>query len=116
VLDATFGQEASRKALASALARKQAEVIWIELTASDALIRRRLKGRDSQQQVVSDARLQDFSTLAAWYASPGDAELNNLLRVRSTGRVDTVMKRVLDELIDRRMDQVLASKSMPVRR
>lgn len=116
VLDATFGQEAVRKALASAFARKQVEVIWIELTASDALIRRRLKGRDSEQQVVSDARLQDFSTLAARYASPGDAELNNLVRVQSTGRVDTVMKRVLDELIDRRMDQVLASKSMTVRR
>ena len=110
VVDATFGQAAQRKSFASACAKKRIEVRWVELTASDALIRRRLKIRDSEPDVVSDARFEDFSILAGKYDAPGDSEMEKILRIPSTGRGDTVLKRVLDGLIDLQMDQVLASK------
>ena len=110
VVDATFGQVAQRKTFAKACAKKQIEVRWVELTASDALIRRRLKIRDSEPDVVSDARFEDFSILARKYDSPGDSEMEKILRIPSTGRGDAVLKRVLDGLIDLQMDQVLASK------
>lgn len=110
VLDATFGQPVYRKPLVSACEKNGIEMRWIELTASDGVIKRRLKTRDHAPNVVSDALSEDFSTLARNYDSPVDSELEAILRVRSTGQVETVLKRLLDGLIDLQMDQVLASK------
>ncbi len=73
VLDATFGQRAHRDALREALSERDIPRRFVEMTASDDVVRKRLRERESTAS-VSDARLENFAMLSAGYEAPDALE------------------------------------------
>ncbi|MBC8152458.1 MAG: AAA family ATPase [Bacteroidetes bacterium] len=70
VVDATFGQSTNRALFTEALIRQGVPYYFLEAQASETTIRQRLKQRDQQPHVVSDARLADFDRLNQAYQAP----------------------------------------------
>ncbi len=70
ILDATFARHEQRAALTARLARHHVAYRFIEAQAGDAALKRRLKARAAKTDEVSDARLEDFSTLTGLYGPP----------------------------------------------
>lgn len=81
VLDATFGRAGTRAALIKAAERSGASVKFIELIASDEVIKARLAARAGQADVVSDARLPDFEELNRTYEAPAELPPEQYRRV-----------------------------------
>lgn len=110
VLDATYRTAAERRRLKQVCKKEGISIRWVEMIASDATIKRRLKQRDREMDVISDARLSDFETLTRKYVSPKSGESASMLSISSHGQLDATLKRVLIGLIDQQMDHVLRSK------
>lgn len=74
VLDATFGARGERDALREALHAAGVGHRLVELTAPEAVVRRRLAERETEEGVTSDARLEDLAALAARFDAPDALE------------------------------------------
>lgn len=70
VLDATYSDPDRREALRSALRSANIPFAFVELTASDEVLRDRLATRDVETAAASDARAEDFDLLNARYEAP----------------------------------------------
>ena len=68
VLDATFSRRAHRDQLREALSGHT--IKFVEIVAPDEVIRDRLLYRDQADQVISDARIEDFEPLNRRYEAP----------------------------------------------
>jgi aminoglycoside phosphotransferase family enzyme/predicted kinase len=74
VLDATFGARRQRDALREALRAAGIGHRFIELSAPEEVVRRRLAARETADDVASDARLEDLAMLMACYQTPDALE------------------------------------------
>jgi predicted kinase len=74
VLDATFGARRQRDALREALRAAGIGHRFIELSAPEEVVRRRLAARETADDVASDARLEDLAMLMARYQTPDALE------------------------------------------
>ncbi len=101
VLDATFGRESHRKNLSKTVADAGGKVLFVELLANDALIRKRLADREENPETISDARLEDFDRLSANYESPEELGPDKLIRLRSTPSIEQTSEKLLLHLADR---------------
>ncbi len=99
ILDATFSRPDQRRAILEAIRECGSECRFLEITAPDDTIRNRLRSRESQPAVVSDARLEDFEILAARYSTPNSSEGITLASVSSDGPVDDTTLEALKELV-----------------
>lgn len=70
ILDATFSSRAQRDYLHTACAKAGISVQVIELEAEKDAIVNRLQAREGSGREISDARLEDFQTLAGAYEPP----------------------------------------------
>ncbi len=98
ILDATFG---SRKHRAELLRRCHAWGVtcrWVEVKAPDHQIQRRLRERERQRAVISDARLEDFPKLASSYEAPKELRDQGYMVVLALGPVSETLQRVLTRL------------------
>jgi aminoglycoside phosphotransferase family enzyme/predicted kinase len=77
VIDATFGSYKRRLALRNTLKSHRIRYRFIELTASDDAIKRRLFERQDSKNEVSDARLENFEMLNDNYHRPDARELTH---------------------------------------
>jgi hypothetical protein len=66
ILDATFGRKHHRRKVLRLAEELDANVVFIECTSSDPVIKRRLKNRDIRPS-ISDARLEHFENLKDAY-------------------------------------------------
>jgi aminoglycoside phosphotransferase family enzyme/predicted kinase len=99
VLDATFGRRRHRDALREALRRGRVFCCFVELDASDATIKSRLKQRETAAQVVSDARLEDFDRLCAHYEAPDALEDARHFTVAAEPSTEATLREALTHLI-----------------
>ncbi len=105
VLDATFGRRRDRDRLRAMIGETfspsgaPAGYRFVELVADGDLLRERLRHRESEASVVSDARLSDFDKLEARFETPEDEEDTALLRVSSAVDPEETHRRLLVGLV-----------------
>jgi aminoglycoside phosphotransferase family enzyme/predicted kinase len=100
ILDATFSSVSSRRKLKEKLAIQDAKLLFVEAQASDETIKDRLRSRNSQQDVVSDARLEDFATLDERYHAPNELDANQVIAVDTNRQVEETIEQLYQKLIE----------------
>lgn len=98
LVDATFGQSANRVLFTEALSRQGIAYYFLEVQASEATIRQRLKQRDQQPQVVSDARLDDFDRLNQAYQEPTEIPGTRFLAISTETSLEEGLSASLNQL------------------
>lgn len=81
VVDATFGQAAHRAVFVHALESLQVSYYFLEMQTSDEVIKQRLVQREKGEQVVSDARLEDFERLSQSYQVLKEIPAGHVIRL-----------------------------------
>ena len=103
IADATFGRLTYRKQLIDTAERVGADCLFVEAFAPDEVIAGRLRNRDGGEDVVSDARLEDFDRLARHYEPPNELTGRRLLRVDTTRSTAEILQTIFAHLIDRNL-------------
>lgn len=98
ILDATFSKLEHRNTFRQLMAEEGCEARWIEAQASDAVACDRLKERDHDEAVVSDARLEDYRRLSAGYEPPDELRPQEKLTIPADGRLGQVFSALLKDL------------------
>jgi aminoglycoside phosphotransferase family enzyme/predicted kinase len=101
ILDATFSSRESREKAIGEIQELGADYLFIESKASEQVIKSRLKERDQQDDVVSDARLEDFETLKSRYNSPTEIRKEHLISVLTDQPVEQTIRSLYLALADR---------------
>lgn len=101
ILDATFSDRISRKALVQKFRDMEINYLFIEATATEEVIKGRLKNRDQQDDVVSDARLEDFENLTSRYAPPTELAEQDLISVQTNQPIPQTISTIYSKLVDR---------------
>ncbi len=99
VIDATYSKRKDRDALRSALRRENYEYAFLEMTAEDETVRKRLGDRDRSGRQTSDARLEDFDQLSSRYEAPDDLEEALHVRIPTDDALETTIAETLKHLI-----------------
>jgi aminoglycoside phosphotransferase family enzyme/predicted kinase len=102
ILDATFGDRRYRDRLRSRLSAAGAKFLFVEVQASDRIVKGRLKARDGSAGEMSDARLEDFQALSDAYEPPSELPTREVLTARTgTASVDVTTAKILKALAAR---------------
>lgn len=101
IMDATFSSSSSREKLVQRFRELDIDYLFVETTAPDSVIKSRLKKRDEEDDIVSDARLEDFETLDNRYSPPTEMENENLISVQTDQPVEETIGTLYFELADR---------------
>ena len=88
LVDATFGQLTNRTMFTAALTSQGIPYYFLETQASELTTRLRLKQREHQPQVVSDARLNDFDRLNRAYQEPAEIPQKQFMAIRTETSLD----------------------------
>jgi len=99
VLDATYSRRSHRKALRTILRKRAIPYCFVELTAPDEIIRERLRKRNAEAAVVSDARLDDLPALRDRYEAPDALEDLFHITIDASGSVASTTQASLFALI-----------------
>ena len=99
IIDATFSRQSQRDQLRERLGELGVAHTFIELTAPDEELKRRLAARDAQNDVISDARSEDFEALTARYEAPSALEDARHVQVSATTDPDETTLSALKALI-----------------
>jgi aminoglycoside phosphotransferase family enzyme/predicted kinase len=98
VVDATFGQSAHRAEFKQAFDELQVPYYFLEMQASDEVIRKRLAKREQYRQVMSDARLEDFLTLSSAFQELAEIPAERLVRVDADLGTNEILAYVLKRI------------------
>ena len=98
MVDATFGQSTNRALFTEALIRQDVPYYFLEAQASETTIRQRLKQRDQQLYVVSDARLADFDRLNQAYQAPTEIPEHHFRAISTETSLDESLSVSLNQL------------------
>lgn len=104
ILDATFSDKSSRKKLIKRLEPLQATYLFIESRASDEVIKKRLKNREKQKRVVSDARLEDFDLLKKKYNPPVDIDDRHLIAINTENPLKNTLAELYTAFADKNIE------------
>ena len=99
ILDATFSKLEHRNAFKELMAVEGGNARWIEAYASEAVVCERLKERDQDAAVVSDARLEDYKRLSAGYEPPDELPPTEKLSFCADDKLDPVFSMLLRQLV-----------------
>lgn len=94
ILDATFSRPAQRRKVLRLAADGNARVVFIECTAPDHVLKKRLLQRENRPS-ASDARSVHFDMLKARYVSPDEVDADMRLKVDTTQPVHECLREVL---------------------
>ena len=100
ILDATFSKLEHRNAFKNLIAGEGCKVRWIEAYASEAVVFERLKERDQDEAVVSDARLEDYKRLSAGYVPPEELPPEVKISILADDQLDQVFSVMLRQLVE----------------
>lgn len=103
ILDATFNSVSSRNQLQEIAKEMDSRLLLVEARASDEVIRQRLRDREQQQGVVSDARLEDFDKLNERYQPPEEIDADRFTGINTERAVDQTLGELYRELVDRQL-------------
>jgi predicted kinase len=110
ILDATYSDREHRDILRRQMATAGFSVMWVESVASDATVRDRLRHRNRDRQVISDAREEDFEKLAAGYLAVKEIPNAELISIPTE---DTALKTQTD-LLQRLVQKNASSEPVDV--
>ena len=99
VLDATFSRPAQRTRLRAALRTADVPHVFVEVTAPDDELKRRLRRRSAEDATASDARATDFEMLTDRYEAPDALEDPRHVRVGTEGAPEQTTLNILKTLI-----------------
>jgi len=99
VLDATYSDPDRRDRLRTALRAADVPYAFVELTAPDEVLRRRLSDRSSASAYASDARAADLDMLSARYEPPTALESPFHVRIGTEDAPDDTTLAILQALI-----------------
>ena len=101
ILDATFSRRAQRDALREAMSLRGFNCVWIVADAPASLARERLRQREEEGGVVSDARLEDHEALDARFEPPDELPVENVVQVFTGLEIETTAGQMLAALATR---------------
>jgi hypothetical protein len=104
ILDATFSRASHRQKLIDLLDETGADGMFLELTASEKTLKKRLKDRRHQRSVVSDARLEEFDRLLESYDPPAEVPAKMHRSISSEQAIDDAMNELYVNLIERQFE------------
>jgi aminoglycoside phosphotransferase family enzyme/predicted kinase len=102
ILDATFSRRIHRDLLRRELERRKAGCRFLEVRAPEAVVRRRLKQREGDRRVISDARLEDMAMLNRSFERPVELPGGIRLTVDARGSVETSIIAAFHAMVDAR--------------
>ena len=103
IIDATFSSIRARNQLRAQICSLGAQINFIEITSSDETIKNRLRARDTSEEEVSDARLEDFQKLDDRYDPPNDSEGWSICSISSDVSVEETRFEILKHLVTRQL-------------
>lgn len=106
ILDATYSRKEERDNLVELLHTLNADYYFIEAKASDKVITKRLKLRESKEHVISDARLEDFEELIQYYQPPEELEPGHLIGINTAQDIDDTLSELFDLLITKQLKRI----------
>lgn len=98
ILDATFARRRQRADLRAKLARRGVTCCFLEVQAADTVVKRRLRARELQADVVSDARLEDYDALTGLYQAPKELKGSLCVAVQTGTSPEHTVARALARL------------------
>ena len=99
VLDATYSRRGHRDTLRTTLRAADVPYAFVEVTAGDAALKKRLRERSAGDAAASDARATDFEMLADRYEAPDALEDPRHVRVGTEGAPEQTTLDILKTLI-----------------
>ncbi|MBN2731940.1 MAG: AAA family ATPase [Balneolaceae bacterium] len=100
ILDATFSKHKYRTKLKSALQSPGVTICFIEARAPENVLKQRLKDREHQDKVISDARLEDFEKLYQQYEPPEEIDRKHLIRLDTSGTTEETLGELFRHLME----------------
>lgn len=94
ILDATFSQRKWRMEARRLAADTDANIVFIQCTAAEAVLKRRLRDRDSQPS-RSDARLQHYAAFKADYEPLDDIPSDHLISIDTALPLQEGLRRIM---------------------
>ena len=98
ILDATFARREHRELLADRFGKRGIAWRVLEVDASNAAVKQRLRAREAKPDEVSDARLEDFDILTRLYEAPVELAAGQCVKVRTSGPLDQTVTKALQNL------------------
>jgi hypothetical protein len=98
ILDATFARRAHRKLLVEHFGKRGIPGRVLEVQASDATVKKRLRMRERKHEEISDARLEDFPVLAGLYEPPAELARAQLVKIHTSAPLDKTVVKALEGL------------------
>lgn len=99
ILDATFSLRKSRRELVKYLKESGVNYLFIEARASRDTIRERLKKREREEGVVSDARLEDYDMLSARYEKPDEIDNSQIISVPTDSSITETLLQLFKKMV-----------------
>lgn len=112
ILDATFSTASSREKLTKRLSSLDADLLFIEAQAPNEVLRQRLKGRESQQGVISDARIEDFDKLEGRYAPPEELDSAHLIEIDTDRQPGDTIEQLYLEMAERNVTRLAVGREL----
>lgn len=104
ILDATFSDRTAREKLVQKFRELEVNYLFVEAKAPGDVVKSRLRQRDEEDEVVSDARLEDFETLKNRYSPPSEMGDETLISVQTDQPVEQTIRTLYFELADRNIN------------
>jgi aminoglycoside phosphotransferase family enzyme/predicted kinase len=100
ILDATFSNKQGRGQFVQMFKSRQVNYYLIEVQASDEIIKERLQSRENREDVISDARLEDFEKLSERYEPPDEIDPVHLVQVDTDRKTEDTPQQLYQKLIE----------------
>lgn len=106
IVDATFNKQEFRQLLQDCFKGKAISLLFVEVQASDEAIYERLKARNTAENVISDARLEDFEKLAASYTSPSEMNFHPYITAHTDQPLENSLEQLYKKMIDNHLETI----------
>jgi predicted kinase len=106
IMDATFSRRDKRRELIEMLNQLEVPYYFIEMQTRDQQIKQRLKNREKVEEIISDARLENFEPLNRIYQPPTEISTNRLLHMDTEQSVEESSKILLNKLVRAHIEQI----------
>ncbi len=106
ILDATFSSMKFRKKLLKTLVKEKANYKFVETAAGDETIIKRLKKREGEKGVISDARVEDFEKLSSIYHFPSEIDERHIIKINTNYSIDKTLGQLYKKIIDQNIEVV----------
>ena len=99
LIDATFGSLKRRSKLRDTLQSNNIRFCFVELTATDEAIKKRLLERGERKNNISDARIEDYDKLNSSYGPPNALELTKHIIADNNQPLENTLFNILKNVI-----------------